>query len=199
MRKRQDSKRENHRQEIIAVATRLMSKKGYKAASVEEIASRVGIHKSTFFHYFKNKELVLLEVLRIAIEDVTTDLNKILDKENVAPSEKLRQAIYNHLDSLARHIDNVNVYHSEIRFLSQKNRHEYLNTRRHYARCFEQLVRELKESNPEYFRGLDSKMVTFGILGMCNWMVKWFKKSGSFSTEDVANIFYQMITQRGDF
>jgi AcrR family transcriptional regulator len=193
MSRKKESKIVNQRESIIAVATRLMSQKGYKGTSLQQIADLVGIHKSTLFHYFKNKEDLLLSILRIAIEDVTGSLVRIVKNENLSPREKLRQAIVNHLVSLTKYIDNVNVYHSEIRFLSEKNRRKYIETRKYYASCFEEIIDEVKESDRGCFRGLDTKIVTFGILGMCNWVAKWFKESGRLNTRDIADIFCKMI------
>lgn len=185
----------NQRERIITVASRLMSQKGYKGASLQEIADLVGIHKSTFFHYFKNKEELLQTVLKLSIEEVTKNLNFILKDDNLSPVEKLKQAIANHLELLAEYKDNVNVYHSEIRFLSEKNKQKYIETRKYYASCFEKIIDEIKESDTGYFRRMDTKIVTFGILGMCNWTAKWFKGSGPLSTSDIADIFCKMIMQ----
>lgn len=187
----------NQYEKIVAIASRLMSEKGYKGASLQEIANRVGIHKSTLFHYFKNKEELLLAVLRIAIEDVTKNLSLILEDDSLSPQEKLKSAIDNHLKLLVKYKDNVNVYHSEIRFLSDKKREEYIETRKYYAACFEQIVNEIKDGDSGLFEGLDSKIVTFGILGMSNWTIKWLLGSGRLSPEEVADVFYKMITQRG--
>lgn len=186
----------NHYEKIVAIASLLMSKKGYKGASLKEIADLVGIHKSTLFHYFKNKEALLLAVLKIAIEDVTKNLNLIIEDNNLPPGEKLRHAIFNHLTLLVKYKDNVNVYHSEIRFLSAKNIRKYLETRDHYAACFEQIVNQMKAEHTGLFKGLDTKIVTFGILGMSNWTIKWLSGSGRVSIEEVANIFYKMIAEK---
>ncbi len=193
-----ESKIGNQHEKIITVASRLMSQKGYKGASLQEIADLVGIHKSTLFHYFKNKEELLLAVLRIAIEDVTKNLNLILEDDSLSPQEKLKSAIDNHLKLLVKYKDNVNVYHSEIRFLSDEKRKEYLETRKYYAACFEQIVNEIKGGDSGLFEGLDSKIVTFGILGMSNWTIKWLSGSGRLSSQEVADVFYKMITQRGN-
>jgi hypothetical protein len=44
-----------------------------------------------------------------------------------------------------------------------------------------------------YFSGLNTKIVTFGLLGMLNWTVKWYKKDGNFDVETIADIFCKMI------
>lgn len=191
------SKTGNQYEKIVAIASQLMSEKGYKGASLQEIADHVGIHKSTLFHYFKNKEELLLSVLKIAAEHTIKQLVFIVEDENLSPEEKLRHAIANHLELLVKYKDNVNVYHSEIRFLSDEKRKEYIETRKYYAACFEQIVNQIKDGDSGLFECLDSKIVTFGILGMCNWAIKWLSDSGRLSTEEIADVFYKMITQRG--
>jgi len=183
---------------IVVVASQLMSKKGYKGASLDRIADIVGIHKSTLFHYFKNKEQLLMAVLEVSTEEVIRDLEAIIRSKNFSPEEKLRLAIVNHLQSQSRYYDSVNVYHSEIRFLSGRNKQKFLKRREHYGMCFERLIEQISKSNSKdfaHFRELDRKIVAFGILGMCNWAAKWFKESGQLKTEDVANLFYSMLMQ----
>lgn len=190
------TKTHNQHRKIITVARRLMSQKGYKGTSLQNIANNVGIHKSTLFHYFSSKEAILLEVLRESIEDVTENLDRILAEPNVSPEEKLKMAIDNHIAFLVKYIDNVTVYNTDMRYLPPKNRKKYLDTRKHYQLCFEQIIDEIKKGDREYFKDMDTKIVTFGILGMCNWVAKWYKKSGPFKSEDISEIFFKMITQK---
>jgi|GEM_PF-766528 len=183
---------------IVEVASKLMSEQGYKGAPLDQIAEIVGIHKSTLFHYFKNKEQLLMAVLEISTEEVITDLEAIIRNKNLNPEEKLRRSIINHLESQLRYYYSVNVYHSEIRFLSGRNKQNFLKRREHYGLCFERLIEEIIKSNTKkfaHFRKLNSKIVAFGILGMCNWAAKWFKASGPLKPKDVADIFCSMLIQ----
>ena len=173
-----------------------MSTRGYKGTTLQEIADRVGIHKSTIFHYFSSKEQLLLEILKISVEEVTAQLNKILGDRQLVPEKKLREAMRNHLRMLTGHMDNVNVYLSEMHFLSSPSKQKYLETRKHYEECFIGLVKEMKKSDRKYFAGQDPKVVAYGILGMCNWVVKWYKKEGRYRPDQIADIFYGMITQK---
>ena len=184
---------------IIDNAARLMSEKGYKGTSLQEIADRVGIHKSTLFHYFRNKEELLLEVLRISIEEVTARLNRIINDESASPEDTLLKAMVNHIEMLAKYRDNVNVYHSDIRFLSEEKKRKYLNTRRYYEKCFLKIIDDLKRSDKRHFTNLDDHLVMFGILGMCNWVVKWYKPGGPYSPEEIAGVFNQMIMKGSEF
>ena len=44
------------RQRILDAALELMAEHGYDGASLQQVADRVGLHKSTLFHHFKSKE-----------------------------------------------------------------------------------------------------------------------------------------------
>jgi AcrR family transcriptional regulator len=183
---------------IVEIASKLMSERGYKGASLDQIADSVGIHKSTLFHYFGSKEQLLMAVLEISTEEVIKDLEAIIRNKHLNLEEKLRQSIINHLESQLRYYDSVNVYHSEIRFLSGRNKQKFLKRREHYGLCFQRLIEEISKSDTKkyaHFRKLNSKIVAFGILGMCNWTAKWFKASGPLKPEDVADIFCSMLMQ----
>jgi AcrR family transcriptional regulator len=55
---------DDRRDEIIEAAGILMNRKGYRGISTQEIADRGGIDKSTLFYYYKNKEEILLSVMK---------------------------------------------------------------------------------------------------------------------------------------
>lgn len=89
--------RDNKYEKIQLVAASLMNQKSYKGCSPQKIADRVGLHKRCFFHYFKNKEELLLRILEKPIEEVSINLEKMMNNNELRPEEKLREAIDNHL------------------------------------------------------------------------------------------------------
>ena len=186
----------NQRQKIIATASRLMSQKGYRGTSLQELADRVRISKSTLFHYFKNKEEILLEVLKISLEEVAGNLDRIVNDTTTSPELKLKLAISNHLALLTKYSYNVNVYLSDIRYLSPKKKREYLSIRKNYESLFEQIIKGIQETDKRNFEGMDSKIITFAILGMCNWVSRWFRKGGPFEIQDISDTFFKLIIQQ---
>ena len=189
---------ERQREKIIKISSTLMSKYGYNGTSFQMIADRAGIHKSTIFHYFNNKEDLLMTLLRKSVEDVTKNLISILETKRLSPAQKLEQAMINHMDLLVKYIDNVTIYFNEAQFLPKRSRDEAFQARKYYASRFEQIIKEMKDSDRGYFRGLDSKIVTLAILGMCNWVMKWYKKSGKLNIREITDIFFRIIVQNRD-
>lgn len=186
--------RDNKYEKILLVAAKSISEKGVKGASLQAIADGVGLHKSTLFHYFKNKEELLLRILEKAIGEVNMNLEKIIGNHELEPEEKLRRAVDNHLTLLIADLDNVKIYLNELGNLSKKNQTIYFKKRKKYQGDLEKVIVEMKRKG--YFKGLDSKIITFGVLGMLNWVTKWYKKDGPLTIKDVSDTFYRMMTQK---
>lgn len=181
----------NQREKIIRAASKVMSQKGYKGATFEEIAMEVGIHKSTIFHYFKDKQEILEAVIDIA--DITVNLEKIQKDPGIPPLEKLRLAILNHIKLLTEHVDHVKVYNTETRYLREESKEKYLRARRYYASCLESIIKEVQSKPHGLFKGLDPKVVGYGILGMLNWTAIWYKKEGRLSPEELGELYFRML------
>lgn len=178
-------------EKILLVAANLIAKKGYDGTSFQDIADDVGLHKSSLFHYFKNKEELLLEILEMPIEEVDKSLEKIIANKKLTPEEKLKRAIHSHLSILTKYFDNVTVYLNEVRSLSKLNQAFYIQKRKKYEKNFQRIIAEMKTKG--YFNGCDLKITTFGLLGMLNWVAKWYKKDGPLSAKKVGDTFCKII------
>jgi len=189
--------RDNKYEKILSVAGKLISQRGYKGTSLQKISDEVGLHKSSLFHYFKNKEELLLRILEFSTDEVSTELGKIIIDHTLEPEEKLKKAIDNHLTLLSENFDRVNVYLNQIGNLSKKNQKIYLRKRKKYEKDLEKIVVEMRKHG--YFKGLDTKIVTLGLLGMLNWVAKWFKSNGRLTVKDVSNVFYGMVRKTNPY
>jgi AcrR family transcriptional regulator len=66
-------KQEVVRQEIWNAAIDLFHSAGFDAITVEQIASRAGVSRRTFFRYFSSKEDVLASAVKNYVEAITGD------------------------------------------------------------------------------------------------------------------------------
>lgn len=65
----------NRRKQIVRAAHEICIEKGFTHITVSDITSKVGITRSLFYHYFRNKEDVATAVLDDAINDIIARLN----------------------------------------------------------------------------------------------------------------------------
>jgi AcrR family transcriptional regulator len=185
-------KKGNQYKKILRISADLISQKGYDGVSLQQIANKTRLHKSSLFHYFKNKEELILRILEASVDEASANLAKLVGNQELSPTEKLKKAIEEHLTSLlTEHRANATIYLNELRGLSRKNQKEYLTKRKRYQKDFEKIVEGMQGEG--YFHGLDPKIVTAGILGMLNWTTRWYKETGPLTIQEISDHFYGMV------
>lgn len=75
------------RQKIVDAALEQFHEFGYNGSSVNDVVERAGVPKGSFYNYFKAKELLALEVLKIYAEGSRLD---ILADTSIPPLERIR-------------------------------------------------------------------------------------------------------------
>lgn len=170
-----------------------MSEKGYHGASIQMIADRVGVTKSTIFHHFKNKEGIVLAILDEVAPFLIDSLMSVAGDEKLTGTQKLKEAIRFHLNLIAEKGHFFNVLVSESRHLSEKNIGIYLETQRAYVKQFDAFVNQIQNENKGVFKDLNTRILTHAILGMCNWAVQWYRKKGDLNVNAITEHFYQLI------
>lgn len=86
------SQSERTRQNIIEVATREFSLKGFSGARVDEIAELTSTSKRMIYYHFKHKEGLYVAVLEHAYQGIR-ELEATLDLDHVDPEEAIRQLV----------------------------------------------------------------------------------------------------------
>lgn len=82
--------RTNKRNELIRVASDIMSRQGYKAASLNDILTTAGIPKGSFYYYFSSKEELGLAIIDNFASQYEDKLKDILQGDRGSPLLKLR-------------------------------------------------------------------------------------------------------------
>ncbi len=94
-----DDQREKRYWEILSVALDLFIKKGYAATKVTDIAKSVGMSTGLLFHYFKSKEALYEELIKIGISGPTN----ALPTEDDEPLSYLRNTAESIFSGLKEH------------------------------------------------------------------------------------------------
>lgn len=87
-----DDPRVVKRRRIVAAATELFLRQGYRKTSVEEIASAAGVAKGTVYLYFKNKTEVMIHAIAEEKRRHFVKLKPVFG-DDLEPRERLRRYI----------------------------------------------------------------------------------------------------------
>jgi len=67
------------REAVLKTAAQLFLEKSYSRTSLNDVADRLNITKPALYHYFDNKEDILLECYRLGVGLIEESLNEIAD------------------------------------------------------------------------------------------------------------------------
>ena len=77
------------KEKIIETARNIFSRFGIKKSTMDEIAKKIRMAKSTLYHYFKNKEEIFMEVVKRESDTMKVKLKEAIEKSDT-PQEKFR-------------------------------------------------------------------------------------------------------------
>ena len=172
---------------IIGAAAKVFRIKGYHAATVQDIADEVGLLKGSLYHHCAGKEELLYLVVKEPISRLYATVDAIVAAELPA-AEKLRRATVAHLEAFDRHHPHLFVYLRETANLKGRFRASGQLSPKQYERFWQQILREGVKSG-EFRADLDVQVVSYGLLGMLNWLYKWYEPGGRLSVQEVGAQF----------
>lgn len=195
MEHRTDFKRQDkslRRQMIIDTATNIFHQKGYRTATLDDVAHELGISKAALYHYVSSKEDLLSLIYIKALEEFFESAYKI-DEMDMRPPEKLRFLIRHHIENIIiGNLPMFAVFFSEENQLPEKQFQKIRREKRKYTKVFEKIIAEGIEQG--FFRPLDAKLQAFAIIGMCNWLYKWYTPSQpGYSPESITDHFIDLL------
>jgi TetR/AcrR family transcriptional regulator len=174
---------------LLREAAAAFNRQGFHATSLEAIAGRLGVSKAALYHYFPNKQVLLRECFDTAMEVAFASYEEAkLQGRN--GREKLILTVSSYL---AKMIDETSwiIVPLEDTALLPADRSQLVRVRDRYERALRNLVREGIADGS--IVPCDPKLVVFTILGSLNWVPKWFRSNGAWSSAEVARTMMELF------
>jgi len=99
--------------EILAAARKVFSEKGFRDATLEEIAAAAGIAKGTLYLYFENKEEIFWAAVRERLLELHARLKEVVARPGTA-RERLREILRVRFEMMRRDEQFKRVYFAEF-------------------------------------------------------------------------------------
>jgi AcrR family transcriptional regulator len=180
------------KQRILDTAARVFHQKGYRTATLDDVAQELGLTKAALYHYFSSKEDLLSAIYIQALENFFAKAYEI-GALGLPPREKLRLLVRNHIQGII--IENLPmfaVFFSEENQLPEKDFQRIRLEKRKYTQVVVDIIEEGIAGGA--FRKLDSTLMAHGIIGMCNWIYKWYRPDrAGHGPEAIADLFLELL------
>ena len=172
---------DKRRDAIVAAAAALYARRGFKGASISDLAAACGSSKSLIYHYFPSKDDILHEVMAAHLDALVDAAYDAMQAGRA--KERLRALTLAFMQLYVSAQDSHKVLLNELDNLPLERRAEVVAKQRRIIAIVEELIREIRpELNPQT---LPLAMLFFG---MINWTHTWFRSGGSTDSEAIANM-----------
>lgn len=179
------------REAVLKTAAQLFLEKSYGRTSLNDVAKRLNITKPALYHYFHNKEEILLECYRWGTTLIEASVNEIAAQYGTGLA-KVEAFIYAYARALT-----VNFGRCVMRLdegdLSGEARSEVRAYKRKIDRRLRSFIQEGIEDGSIAL--CDPKIAAFSIAGALNWICMWYEPEGTLSAEEIASQFARTLTQ----
>jgi TetR/AcrR family transcriptional regulator, cholesterol catabolism regulator len=185
-----EPRRQAVRDRILRTAADLFRERGYRAATLDEIAARLAMSKASLYGYFHAKEDMLAAISRETIEGFTREL-ALVQRSALGPEEKLRRVVRQHVRFVIANRSFLTVFFSEEPNLPPRIARALAAQKDRYDKGVEAIVVEGVRRG--VFRDVPPRLVVFGMLGMLNWLYKWYNPAGRWGAEEVSAAFLDLV------
>jgi AcrR family transcriptional regulator len=184
------SRQELLRAQILGLAADLFRARGYRAATLEELAQKVGMAKPTLYSYFRSKEELLAAIFHRTMSLFERDLLAIR-RSGADPAEQLRRVIRFHVRAVIAERSFLAVFFGEEANLPPRLSQAIRRRKARYDRTVRAIVEEgvrrgsLRTANP--------RLLVFALLGMANWVYQWYDPAGVWDADTIADGFLALV------
>ena len=178
------------REQILRTAADLFRERGYRATTLDDIAARLGMSKASLYTYFHAKEEMLAAISRQTIETFTRELSLVL-RSDLAPEDKLRRVVRDHVRFVIANRSFLTVFFSEEANLPPRLARALAAQKDRYDKGVESIV--VEGARRGVFRDVPPRLVVFGLLGMLNWLYKWYNPRGRWGAEEISAGFLSLV------
>jgi AcrR family transcriptional regulator len=182
---------ETKREAVLQTAAQLFLEKSYGRTSMNDVAERLNITKPALYHYFQNKEEILLECYRMGTAMIEEILNEIAAHCGTG-LEKVEAFIYSYATVMT-----VNFGRCVMRFDQGDLSRDAFNEVRAYKRKIDRRLRTFIQEGiaDGSITTCDAKLAAFSIAGALNWICIWYEPNGPLSAGEIATQFARTLTQ----
>jgi len=169
--------------QVINAAIDLFSTKGFNGTSIRAIANSMGMSISNIYHYFGNKEGLMLAILQQSAKRLIDTLTEVSQRE-MDPLHRFGVLVETHIRLSETFSKESKIFFIDEDHLSPEGNKFNQQIQREVLNIYLKELRALKELG--YVGSRNLTVLAFNILAVINWQLKWYRPNGALSMDDVS-------------
>lgn len=177
------------RRAVLREAAQSFNRQGFHATTLDSLAKRLGVTKAALYHYFPNKNALLKACFDEVMEGAFSNLTHAIENGKTG-REKLKMVFAGYLNHIIDQLT-VTVVVMEDSALKPEEREEAYAARDRFERSLRDLVSEGIADGS--IVACDPKLVIMTMLGAVNWVPRWFRHDGEWTTQQLSDAMSEML------
>ncbi len=167
---------------IVAKAATLFREKGFKAASMRDLAEAVGVEAASLYNHIKSKTEILHE---LCFSVANRFLHKIdeVEAEHTSSIIKIEKLLRFHINEMIHHYEEVYVSDREWKHLSDPYLSNFQNQRRIYRKRFAAIIENGIIENQ--IKKIDAATAVLIMLHAISGIESWHRSTQKITAEEL--------------
>lgn len=179
---------------ILDKASTLFWEKGYHSTNMRDIARVCQCQPANIYHYFKNKEDILYQVIKDITERTIQSIKHLEEDEATSPAEQVKILVKNHLRILVTlKKSNVLMPDTALRDLTPEHRKAIIELRDSYDAILRKILR--RGINRGDFADFDEQIFGYFISSVIIRSNLWFSPNGKYSEDEIADMMVKFVNK----
>jgi len=173
---------------IVSKAAALFREKGFKAASMRDLAESVGVEAASLYNHIKSKTELLHEICFGVANRFMHKMDEV-EAQSISSIQKVEALIRFHIDEMVNHYQEVYVSDREWKHLSDPFLSNFQNQRRMYRKRFAAIIED-GIRNKE-IKKIDAPTAVLILLHAIGGIESWHRSTQKI---DAANLTENMVS-----
>ena len=165
---------------IIKAAAQLFHERGYKAASMRDLAMRVGVEAASLYNHIRSKSELLHDICFDVANIFYEHINDV-EASDKKPIEKLEILLRFHIRQMLENFEEVYVSDREWRHLADPYLSNFQNQRRNYRKRFAAIIEQGIESGD--INKIDASTAVLIVLHAVSGIESWHRSTHKINGE----------------
>ncbi|WP_079480067.1 TetR/AcrR family transcriptional regulator [Halobacillus salinus] len=179
------------KEDIMETSLDLFDRYGFHGVSVNQIVEASNTSKGGFYHHFQSKD----ELLFVIHDTFITYVLKEAQAANVvhsSPVEKIQAIIRSFVHVFDLYKPHISVFYQESMYLKSPYNQQIKEKRDVFKDLVFSVIEEGQRSG-HFRKELPLEITGMAILGMVNWIYKWYKQDGTYTIDQIADVFTDLV------
>ncbi|MYL28452.1 TetR family transcriptional regulator [Halobacillus halophilus] len=179
------------RSTILETSLQLFDQHGFHGVTVNQIVAASGTSKGGFYHHFQSKD----ELLFVIHDTFITYVLKEAGAANVihtSPTAKVQAVIHSFVKVFDLYKPHISVFYQESNYLKPEYEERIKRKRDEFKDIIFGIIHEGQKSG-DFRKELPLEVTAMAVLGMVNWIYKWYQQDGRYSIDEIAEVYIDLI------